>query len=163
MPDKIQYTNEQILHDLQGIVREIAAEGFQPDLIVGIARGGLVPATMLSHYFGVPLISLNLSLRDHMVDSQIDYATLRARLLMDQKILLVDDICDTGATFAKVIEELQSTKNKVDLSHMLNLRTVALWNNTGQTLFVPHYVGREIDKSKDDRWVIFPYEEWWKA
>jgi hypoxanthine phosphoribosyltransferase len=130
---------------------------------VGIARGGLVPATMLSHYFGVPLITLNLSLRDNMVDGLVDFATLRANLLSDQKMILVDDICDTGATFARVVHELRSTKNKVDESHMNNLRTAALWENVGQSVFSVDYAGREINKVEDDRWIIFPYEEWWKA
>lgn len=162
MPEKIIYTHEEMCGDLQEVVRRMAIDGFAPDAVVGIARGGLVPATMLSHYFSVPLMTLNLSLRDNMVDGIVDYASLRAQLLSDHKLLLVDDICDTGATFAKVVHELRSIKNKSDASYMDNLRTVALWENLGQNVFSVDYAGREINKVEDDRWIVFSYEEWWK-
>jgi hypoxanthine phosphoribosyltransferase len=163
MPDKIQYTHQQMCGDLQEICRLMALDGFQPDAIVGIARGGLIPATMLSHYFGVPLITLNLSLRDGMAQGVVDFATLRAQLLSDHRLLMIDDICDTGATFRKIDAELRATKNKVDDAHMVNLRTAALWENTAQEVFNVNYVGRTINKVDDPRWIVFDYEEWWRS
>ena len=35
--------------------------------------------------------------------------------------------------------------------------------NVSQDKFEADYVGREISRAEDARWVIFPYEEWWKA
>lgn len=164
MPEKILYTNEQMAGDLQEIVRQATLDNFRPNAIVGIARGGIVPATMLSHYYNVPLITLNLSLRDNMVEGQIDYATLRAHLLNDHKLMVVDDICDSGATFAMVVENLKTLTSKTaGESHMGNLRCATLWNNTAQDVFEADYVGREISRADDDRWIIFPYEEWWKV
>jgi hypoxanthine phosphoribosyltransferase len=164
VPGRILYSNEDMAGDLQEITRQAALEDFRPHAVIGIARGGIVPATMLSHYYNVPLITLNLSLRDNMVQGPIDYAGIRAQLLGDHKLLLVDDICDSGATFAMIVDNLRNlhAKNVGDL-HMENLKSVALWNNTAQDVFKPDYVGREISRAEDDRWVIFPYEEWWKV
>lgn len=164
MPEKIIYTNEDMAHDLQEITRLAAIDNFRPDAIVGIARGGIVPATMLSHYYNVPLITLNLSLRDGLAEGTIDYAALRAQLLSGRKLLLVDDICDSGATFAMVANNLSNlTARGAGTAHMDNLKTAALWNNLSQEVFEVDYAGREIVRAEDERWIIFPYEEWWKA
>ena len=46
------------------ICRDVSNSGWRPDYIVGITRGGLIPAVMISHYLGVPMKSLDVSLRD---------------------------------------------------------------------------------------------------
>lgn len=163
MPGKIHYTGEQMAHDLKDIARQAMLDNFRPDYVVGIARGGVVPATMMSHYYQVPLITLNLSLRDQKVEGIVDYAALRAMLLDDKKLLLIDDICDSGDTLAMVVNNLETLLNGQAHTQMKNLRTAVLWNNVAQDVFEADYVGREISRADDERWIIFPYEEWWKA
>ena len=55
-------------HDVQSLIarisRTILVSDWRPDYIVGIVRGGLVPALYLSHYLNVPMHTLNVSLRD---------------------------------------------------------------------------------------------------
>jgi len=162
MPDKILYTNEQMCGDLQEIIRQMNLDDFRPDIIVGIARGGLVPATMLSHYFDAPLVCLNISLRDNKVDNGHDSMdTFRKEYQAGKKLLLVDDICDSGATLRIIIDNISyDPPVNPDLD---NVKTAVLWNNISQDEFEADYVGREIDRTEDDRWVIFSYEEWWKV
>ena len=55
--------------DVQGAVLEIArqmsiVDCWKPDYIVGITRGGAIPAVLLSQYTGIPMKSLDVSLRD---------------------------------------------------------------------------------------------------
>ena len=45
------------------IARQISVDNWRPDYIVGITRGGLSAAVMLSHYFDVPMEALKVSLR----------------------------------------------------------------------------------------------------
>ena len=162
MPDKIIYTNKQMRGDLQEILRQMTVGDFTPDVIVGIARGGLVPATMLSHYLGKPLQVINYSLRDNKVSHVSEVADVIKRLNTNGSVLIVDDICDSGDTLAKVYKEIK--EGVIDNENYLAcLRTAVLWNNVNQDIFEPNYVGREISRADDSRWVIFPYEEWWKA
>jgi hypoxanthine phosphoribosyltransferase len=84
-------------------------------------------------------------------------------LLDDKKLLLIDDICDSGDTLAMVVENLATLLNGQAHTQMANLRTAVLWNNVAQDVFEADYVGREISRADDERWIIFPYEEWWKA
>ena len=50
-------------HTLE-ICRQIQHSGWQPRRVVGISRGGLLPAVLLSQWFGIPMVPLNVSLRD---------------------------------------------------------------------------------------------------
>jgi uncharacterized protein len=167
MPEKIIYTNTQLRGDLQEILRQMTLEGFAPDIIVGIARGGLVPATMLSHYLGKPLEVINYSLRDRKVSQASEMNDVALKIKEKKKVLLVDDICDGGDTLRNVVDTLDEILCNLDdveeYDFSNDLKTAVLWNNIGQDLFDPNYVGREINRSENDSWVVFPYEEWWKA
>ena len=64
MSKKVYYTQNDIEGYLHNIIRGMVADNWRPDYIVGLTRGGLIPATMLSHYMNVPMHTLNVSLRD---------------------------------------------------------------------------------------------------
>lgn len=162
MSNKIIYTNEQMSADLQEIIRQIMLSDFRPDAIVGIARGGLVPATMLSHYFQKSLMVINYSLRDNKVSHISEINDLTQVLNKGQKVLIVDDICDSGVTLRKVVDEATEGFNGSADEFKELCKSTVLWNNVSQDVFDPDYTGREISRAEDDSWVIFPYEEWWK-
>lgn len=117
------------------IAREIHVSQWRPDYIVGLTRGGLIPAVMLSHYLNVPMWTLNVSLRDgeggesnlwmaedalgsessiEISDENDIGAVLdAASSLLEEgsnfkNILIVDDINDTGATFNWIINDWKS-------------------------------------------------------
>lgn len=168
MSNHIYYTTEQMRHDLHTIVRQAAFEGFKPDVIVGLARGGLQPALMLSHYYDAALVTLNVSLRDNKVDHGHDSLdTLKSDVMLGKQILIVDDICDSGKTL-RVVWDSMGLAQKGSPDEILNemaglgqVRSAVLWNNPGQDVFDPDYVGREINRHEDERWIIFPFEDWW--
>ncbi len=128
-------------HKFVGLVskigREIHVSQWKPDYIVGLTRGGLIPAVMLSHYLNVPMYSLGVSLRDSNIESEsnlwmaedalgpnsreryidnpVDVAGIleAASDLLEQgetykNILIVDDINDTGATFNWIMKDWPS-------------------------------------------------------
>jgi hypoxanthine phosphoribosyltransferase len=127
-------------HELIGLVakicRDVVLSGWRPDYIVGITRGGLVPAVMISQYLKVPMWTLNVSLRDgtegesnlwmaedalgpnskeRFVDDADDVAGVlqAASDLLEagtyKEILIVDDINDTGATFNWIMNDWRSS------------------------------------------------------
>jgi uncharacterized protein len=127
-------------HELNGLVnkicRDILISGWRPDYIVGITRGGLIPAVMISQYLNIPMHTLGVSLRDgneaesnlwmaedalgpnsreRYIENPIDVAGVleAASDLLEQgstykNILIVDDINDTGATFNWIINDWRS-------------------------------------------------------
>ena len=119
------------------ICRDILISDWKPDYIVGITRGGLIPAAMISHYLNIPMHTLEVSLRDgsggesnlwmaedalgpnsreRLVEDASDIGGIlsAASELLEQgatykNILLVDDINDTGATFNWIIDDWKSS------------------------------------------------------
>jgi hypoxanthine phosphoribosyltransferase len=48
----------------QEILRQLHLDQWRPDYVVGLTRGGLTPANLISQYLGCPMFSLDVSLRD---------------------------------------------------------------------------------------------------
>jgi len=138
--------------DFDGYVSKIAnqlqSSQWIPDYIVGVKRGGLIPAIKLSHMIDKPLIMMSCQLRDD-TDNRVKLLEAEA-LSRDRKILIVDDICDSGNTLQKIIEEIQNCG-------FLNVKIGALYYNTSQP-FKIDYFAKVIDRSYDKRWIIFPWE-----
>jgi len=93
---------------------------------------------------------LDIRLRDHKATP--DLSVLTKQYAFQRKILIIDDINDTGATF-KYIEENFGRPERVKFA--------ALINNKPSKVVVDYH-GYEIDKSKNPAWIVFPWEEWQK-
>ena len=61
--------NSQVL----SIAQQITTDGWKPDYVVGLTRGGLLPAVLLSHWFNVPCHTLKVSLRDDGSDNESNW------------------------------------------------------------------------------------------
>ena len=106
----------------------------KPDIIVGIARGGLPLAVTLSHQLNVPLV---VPTYGH------SYA-----MISDKNILIVDDISDTG-------QEMRQQLLHADQFGCKNVRTLVLIEREG-TIQPTTYKWKYI--SKDEGWIVFPWE-----
>ncbi len=146
------------------IARDITVSDWKPDYIVGLTRGGLIPAVMLSHYFSVPMHTLGVSLRDQiggesnlwMAEDALDY----------KNILVVDDINDTGATFNWIVNDWKSGcfPDNTNWNNVWNQNVkfaVLVDNLSSEFRYRMDYVGMEINKAENNVWVDFPWEEWW--
>lgn len=150
----IQYNYKEMKGDLLDIIRQATDEGFKPDYVAGIARGGWIPAVMLAQWFDVPVLNVHCSLRDHKIDADVD-----EMIAADGNVLLIDDIIDNGNTIQEVKRQFQSKTSSKEWNR--KVKTAALWHNINQD-FSPDFVGREISRDKDQNWIIFPFEDWWK-
>ena len=176
------------------ICRDISLTNWKPDYIVGITRGGLIPAVMISHYFDVPCETLKISLRDGsscesnlwMAEDALGYPK-QERIVEDDQdvgavldaasglfelsenfknILIVDDINDSGATLNWLMNDWRSSclPNDTDWDLVWNNNVkfaVIVDNLSSQCNVKMDYVGFEINKSENDVWIEFPYEDWW--
>jgi hypoxanthine phosphoribosyltransferase len=154
--------------DLQGAVsvlcREITNSNWKPDYVIGITRGGLIPAVMISHYFNVPCNTLKVCLRDNQ-DSESNL-WMADDSYSGKNILLVDDINDSGATINWILNDWQSSCHKTDPRwHSIwgnTTRFAVLYDNLSSDAKIKvSYSAREINKAENDVWVDFPYESWW--
>ena len=149
----------------QEILRQITKDSWRPDIIVGIGRGGLMPAILISQYLGVKMISLDVSLRDG--GDTVSNLGLAEDAFEGQRILIVDDINDTGATFNWIMEDWRSSclpdeKRWNNLVWNYNVRFAVVVDNLASKCNVKmDYSAVEINKAVDDIWIEFPWEKWW--
>lgn len=161
---KIYLGWEEVQSCCHKIIREIHVGAWRPDYVVGIVRGGAIPATFLSHYFDVPMKTVKVSLRDYK-GIELDPKILDET---GNNILIVDDINDSGATLKTLKQDWklycveQKMLNNDSWDHFWDkkVRVATLVSNVW-SVFQVHYYGMPIDRMGDKRWVVFPWEEWW--
>lgn len=130
------------------VAKKIKESGYKPDIVIGLARGGWVFSRVLCDFLGVKdLLSLKV---EHwgITASPDGEARLRYPLTVDlsgKRVLVVDDITDTGESMRKSIEHVKSLSPA-------EIRTATLRHIKGSR-FVPDYFAEEIEW----RWVIFPW------
>jgi len=159
---KIYIDDQELKRLTLKMCRDIERSGWQPQRIVGIGRGGLTPAVLISHWFGVPMVSLDVSLRDGGATESNCW--LPEDALSGLNTLIVDDINDSGATFAWIRTDWELSVSGV-LTHCAfpwhsTVRFASVVNNLASQE-ISDYSGMEINKAEDPRWVVFPWEEWW--
>ena len=167
----------------QEILRQIQKDNWQPDYVVGLTRGGLVPANLISQYLDCRMETLKVSLRNSeeqeqncwmpedafgydgsdpgIINNKISIPKLR------KNILIVDDINDTGATLDWIKKDWQSSCRPKDKAWKeiwsSNVRVAVLYDNeASKSKLDINYSGVTINKAEKDCWVVFPWEDWWK-
>jgi uncharacterized protein len=151
---KIYISWESYTNALKQIVGNLSSENFTPDIIIGIARGGMVPATMLAHRYktrnlGVAYIQKTKSDEafSEMLSTPIVKGFCCPVPLHEKKVLIVDCIVQTGQTMKCILDIVadQNPKQVVLTSVCTHI------NIQGLSYFSPVTV-------KSDDWVFFPWE-----
>ena len=92
------------------LVRRVHASGYRPDIIVAIGRGGYMPARIVSDFMHI--MNLTSFKIEHYAGTQKKKrAVVRYPLgqgVTGSRVLLVDDVCDTGDTFAVAAKHLEN-------------------------------------------------------
>lgn len=122
------------------IISQIENENWRPDVIIGIARGGCILGVHLSHIFNTQYETINLSYRDGKVPT-VSYDDWPMN-----RVLVVDDIVDSGVTMSKLMADAPQ-----------NVKTAALIYNVRQS-FKPDFYGMLIDRKHEKEW----FEFWWE-
>lgn len=149
MPKKIFYPNDRFVLDVQKISNYVKEIDFEPDYIVGIVRGGAIPAIYLSHYLNVPVKLIHISFRDSETNDFSELYSITAMAEQGKKILMIEDIVDSGKTMEEIKKRVSDTGK--------NILYTALWYNPSQSTTINFWCN-VIDRSIDDSWIIFPWE-----
>jgi hypoxanthine phosphoribosyltransferase len=185
MIKKHRYSWQDVERMCVSIVNQMYSDGWKPDYIVGITRGGNVPATIISNMTGIRCEALKVSLRDDnnghgsesncwMSEDAFGYVSEFDRDSIFEKntsdpakkknILIVDDINDTGATFNWIMQDWQNSclpdHPNWDTVWNQNVRFATLTDNLASE-FTEHcaYTCHEINKAEEDVWLVYPWED----
>jgi len=138
---------EEVVDELAG---KIKASGFQPDYIIGITMGGLIPLYLIAKRLDIDNV-LTVSASSYEKDKQkeLEITYLPEIDLRGKKVLLVDDIADTGVSLKGVSEAII---NKYGLSE---LKTATLAVNKDRCKFYPDFYAAV----EQGEWLVFPWEK----
>ncbi len=152
--DSADLVNKEVLTwDLLGVAaREMSQvvvdSGFRPQIIIAVARGGLIPAGAMSYALGVKLCdAVNIEFYTDIHETLPDPVLLAPLLDTDSikgtQVLVVDDVADSGRTLAMAIELLQE--------HGADTRSAVIYAKSSSVV-EPDYVWRRTDD-----WIVFPW------
>jgi hypoxanthine phosphoribosyltransferase len=146
-PPRSYYDWDEIMYSILGIGRQMRMLQYEPDLIVGIRRGGVIPSIMLSLYVSSKWIELFYPCKEDS-DKAETHLHRFFEPIRGSNILLLDDISDTGKTFKSILP----TANDY-----CEVKTSCVIQNFSSQ-FITDFYGDIIDKGKVDQWVVFPWE-----
>jgi len=127
---------------------QVARSGYQPSIVIAVARGGLVPAGALAYALGLKLAdTINVEFYTDVHQTLADPILLAPMLDTDcihgQKLLVVDDVADTGRTLELVLDLLRGQGAEV-WSAVLYAKPHSVCD--------PDFVWR-----RTDQWIVFPW------
>ena len=132
------------------LAEAIHADGWRPDLILGIARGGLLVAGALAYALGVKNVyTMNVEFYtgvDERLEAPMILPPVPELIHLDTaRVLIADDVADTGATL-ELVKEFCAGK-------VGDVRSAVLYEKPWST-FRCEYVWR-----RSDRWITFPWSD----
>jgi len=178
---KIYYTWQDIEDACVNIALKMYKDKWMPDYIVGITRGGNVPATILSNMLGVRGEALKVSLRDNQgiqcesntwmsedafgYNNQEETGITGARwdISLRKNILIVDDINDSGDTFNWIKQDWESSclpyeRGAWDSVWHKNVKFAVITENISSK-FESDYYADECNKLEEMIWQVYPWEK----
>lgn len=151
---EIKITWEDVERDTLHIVHLMEKNGFKPDLIISLARSGLIPAAMISYCLGNKQLYV-LKVDFSKTQSNGNLQDLRSRPVLSQrvkrslkglKILVVDEMVVSGETL-KLVSKYLKTK------HPRQVKYAVLYKQPWSQ-FKPDYFSRKITA-----WPLYPWKE----
>lgn len=131
------------------IAEKILESGFFPQVIVGVLRGGWVPARLLSDFLSISNIGA-IEIKFYKgIEEKSERPVIVQPLVADVKdknVLVVDDVADSG-------KSLQVALSAINLHGPKTIKTAALYVKPWSVL-VPDYYYATTDK-----WIVFPWEK----
>lgn len=122
-------------------------QSFQPDIVIALGRGGFVPGVYMSHGLGIPMEPVMWQTRDG--GEQTYSAIVDDMLAEGRRVVICDDINDSGRTFKQVMNEY-SPEGKFDSQ----IKTCCMVEKVSSQ-FKCDVAGMRID---DPRWIVFDWE-----
>ena len=147
-------TNDEYHRLIERLALMVHESGWEFDTILCLARGGMRPGDVLSRVFDKPLAIMSTSsyrAEAGMVQRHLDIAhyitTPKGQIA--GKVLLVDDLADTGVTLQAVVDRLRNNYQPIT-----ELRTAVIWTK-GCSSFSPDY---SVEDLPTNPWIHQPFE-----
>jgi hypoxanthine phosphoribosyltransferase len=160
--EKIYISAQSLLDDSYRLAVKILEDGFRPNFIVGIWRGGTpvgIAVQELLQYFGVPTDHISIRTSSYRGINRVEapvavhgLSYLIRNIDQDDSLLIVDDVYDTGLSVKAVIDTLHSKARK-NTPNDIRIATTYFKPGRNRTGRAPDYCIHETES-----WLVFPHE-----
>ncbi len=146
--EQLRMTWDELGVGSKAIAEQVADDRFEPDFILGISRGGLLVAGALAYALGVKN-TFTMSVEFYTgVDERLDMPMILPPIphlvdLHESRVLIADDVADTGQTLVLVKDFLEGKVAEVK---------IAVLYEKPRSVVQCEYVW-----SRTDRWIVFPW------
>jgi len=151
MPVFTPISQDQFVTDIRTLAAALTGDDWRPTYLIGIGRGGLVPAVYLSHASGLPTLSCDLSAQVPDFADEV-LVKLAARTRNGERLLFIDDINDSGRTIGRLRRAMVQEAAAEGAT-----RFATLIDNRVSAERVD-YRARTIDRTVTKDWYVFPWE-----
>ena len=161
MSEKLYLTAQDLLEDAFRLGAQVIKSGFEPSFITAIWRGGApigIAVQEIIEYHGVRCDHISIRTSSYSgIDGRADTVHvygmnyLIKNITHDDRLLIVDDVFDTGRTIAAVIAELHA-KTRLNCPKEIRVAVPYYKPSRNQTDRVPDYYLHETE-----RWLKFPH------
>jgi uncharacterized protein len=160
--EKIYIHAEDLLRDALELGMRVVRSGFRPTFLVGIWRGGApigITVQEVLEFHGLECDHLAIRTSSYTgIDERsktvrvhaIDY--LVSRLTAEDRLLLIDDVFDSGLSLEAVIDEL-SRRCRRNMPEQVRIATTYFKPSRNRSSLVPDFYVRATDE-----WLVFPHE-----
>lgn len=160
--EKLYVSANQLLDDSYRLADQIYKSGFKPDYVVGVWRGGTPIGIAVQEYLDYRGVQTDhcamraisyygISKRKDVVQVHgLEY--LKERLNSDHKVVIVDDVFETGHTLVAIMNELQLALGGKTPQN-IKLATVYWKPEHNQTKVTPDFYVNSTEE-----WIVFPHE-----
>lgn len=138
-----------------------ACKSFNPDVIIAIGGGGYIPARILRTYIKIPILTISLELynNSNKINSEIkkkmwfDKNIGLGNHVNNSRILIVDEIYDTGRTLHYAINEIRN-------QHKPSAIAAMVLHNKNKPKYgeIPSDVKLIVGETIEDKWVCYPWD-----
>ncbi|MFA6171110.1 MAG: phosphoribosyltransferase family protein [Patescibacteria group bacterium] len=146
---KEKYSWEEFERDVKILADKVKMD-YLPDAVVAIAEGGWVPGRIIKKYIKADYFSIGCRHHDEnygeMEEVQV-YQEIDKKNIFGKKILVIDEICDSGKTLKKVSEILKAMGPQEVRSAVIHVRH--------SSAFAPDYF---LEKKSNDNYIVYPWE-----
>lgn len=130
------------------LAQTIIDSDFEPEIIIAVARGGLLPAGSLAYALGLKLadainVEFYTDVHETLPDPVLLAPLLDTEAIEGKRLLVVDDVADSGRTLALVLELLEAQGAEA--------RSAVLYSKP-PSVVEPHFVWKHTAD-----WIVFPW------
>ena len=132
-------------HDIHTDCIELAKKikkKYKPEKLILISRGGLIPGSIIANYLGIQDVDV-IALKTYADRKRSKEIKVYKRIKSEKKLVVIDDLVDSGET-AKIVKEM-----------MPNSKFVVLYEKTSGK----KQADLHLYDFKDSDWLVFPWEQ----